>query len=69
MIANPSEVTMVKAVPLFCSSTLFATNAENCGESEVTAKPQTNNSAAKKEKENWKKNGAATQHNPESRRE
>ena len=46
-MANPMEVTNVKAVPLVFSSTLFATNAENCGESAVTAKPHTNSKPAK----------------------
>jgi len=40
VIANPIEVTMVNAVPLFSAGADCATRVENCGESETTVSPQ-----------------------------
>ncbi len=42
VIAKPIDVTMVKAVPLFCTGAACATSVENWGESAMTALPHTN---------------------------
>ena len=39
VIANPTLVTKVNAVPFISGSAVWATNAENCGESEITVIP------------------------------
>jgi len=38
--ANPTELTMVRAVPLLSVGADWATKVDNCGESAITAMPQ-----------------------------
>ena len=40
VMANPIELTMVKAVPLHSAGAFFATRVENRGESAMTTNPQ-----------------------------
>jgi len=65
VIANPIEVTMVNAVPLFEIGADCATRVENCGESDTTVIPQINNIDKKNSGERLKIKGDDKQQTPE----
>ncbi len=65
VIAKPMQVTKVNAVPLVSAGTDCAVNAENCGESAITKKLQTNIKDKNKNAELLIKNGLARQQRPD----
>ena len=65
VIANPIEVTMVNAVPLFAAGADCATRVENCGESDTTVIPQINKINKKNAGERLKIKGDNKQQAPE----
>lgn len=67
-MANPSDVTIVNAVPFTLASTAFATIAENWGESAVTVNPQMI-STRKNNRPVLKKMGNSKQQIPEANKE
>lgn len=69
VIANPIDVTIVKAVPLFATGADWATRVENCGESDTTVNPQINNINRNITGERLKMTGEIRQHIPEIIRE
>ena len=70
VIANPTQFTTVKAVPLFFSGVLWATKVVNNGESAMTTMPQKNRKSTNKSSLAMKnRSGVSTQQIPESTRE
>ena len=70
VIANPTQLTMVSAVPLDSSGAFLATKVENIGESATTVAPQTNRNRRKIKTESvYNKSGEARQQMPDSNRE
>ena len=65
VIKKPMDVMNVSAVPLCCGGADCATNAENCGESAITAKPHTNKNVMNTGSDACSMNGAAMQQQPE----
>ena len=48
VIEKPMQLTMVRAVPIDAFGAVWATNVENCGESEITTNPQKNRKSRNK---------------------
>ena len=70
VIANPTQFTTVKAVPLFFSGVLWATKVVNNGESAMTTMPQKNRKSTNKSSlALTNRSGVSTQQIPESTRE
>src|SRR5260221_8258482 len=67
VIANPIEVTIVRADPTSCGGANRAVNAENCGESPTTMMPQMTIALRKSASGNRKKSGDRKQQRPETR--
>src|ERR1041384_2013553 len=67
VIANPMEVTIVRADPTSRGGANRAVNAENCGESPTTAIPQTTIALRKSANGKRENKGERKQHAPETR--
>lgn len=65
VMLKPIQVTKVSAVPFTSCGAVCATNAENCGESEMTAIPQISMKKRKTGVDDPKKNAEAKQQIPE----
>ena len=65
VMAKPIDVTMVKAVPLFCTGAVCAISVENWGESAMTELPHINKKDKKNNKLNEKIKGETKQQIPE----
>src|SRR5687768_11572824 len=69
VMANPTQITNVRAVPLNSGRAVAATSAENCGESAATELPQINKNVMKTTLELWINQGETKQHPPETKSE
>src|SRR3712207_3236496 len=66
VMENPMHVMKVNAVPLFSGGAVCATNAENCGESAITARLHTNRKMMNTKNGACNMNGTSMQQMPDN---